>query len=77
MQPRDYNTYAKDGELMGDLNNRLTSLRNRHHELDKLLEDLEKKWVSNYEITDLKKEKLMIKEEITRVEREIEANIGF
>ena len=53
---------------MGDINNRLIALRNKHHELDKRIETLEAEHAPDLYITPLKKEKLKLKEEIVNLE---------
>lgn len=50
---------------------RLISLKNKHHELDKKVEALIGEHAPDHYITSLKKQKLKIKEEIIKLEKEL------
>ena len=53
------------------LEGRLISLKNKHHELDKKIEALIGEHAPDQYVTPLKKEKLKIKEEIVKIEKEL------
>lgn len=74
MDQEPYDSYMrrmyKEAE-MGDVINHLTVLKNRHHDLDKRIEALVAERAPDQYVTSLKKEKLKIKEEITKIEADL------
>ena len=53
------------------LQNHIEHLREKHHEVDKLLLEADAHWEENERINNLKKQKLHIKDEIARLEKQI------
>ena len=74
-QQEPYEAYmrrmTKEEELMGDIKNHLIALKNKHHTLDKKIEALVAEHAPDKYITPLKKEKLLLKEEIVKLENTI------
>lgn len=53
------------------LSNHLVALKNKHHDLDKRIEVLYAEKAQEQHIIPLKKEKLILKEEIVKIEEEL------
>lgn len=53
------------------LEGHLAHLKEKHHEIDKLLLEADEHWEENQRINNLKKQKLHIKDEITRLEKQM------
>ena len=53
------------------IENRLIALKNKHHTLDKKIEALIGERAPDQYIVSLKKEKLLLKEEIVKIENEL------
>lgn len=53
------------------LQNHLIALKNKHHDLDKRIEVLYAERADEKYITPLKKEKLILKEQIVKIESEL------
>jgi hypothetical protein len=53
------------------LQNHIAHLKEKHHEIDKLLIEADAHWEENERINNLKKQKLQIKDEIARLEVQI------
>ena len=49
----------------------IAHLKEKHHEIDKLLIEADAHWEENERINNLKKQKLHIKDEIARLEKRI------
>ena len=74
-QQEPYEAYmrrmTKEVEEMGDINNHLIALKNKHHNLDKKIEALIAEKAPDTYITPLKKEKLKLKDEIVKIEQKL------
>ena len=71
MEQESYYNYIKrmyKETEMGNPDNHLIALRNKHHELDKRIEALIAERAPDEYVTNLKKEKLKLKEEILKIE---------
>lgn len=53
------------------IENRLIALKNKHHLLDKKIEALISEKAPDQYVTPLKKEKLLLKEEIVKIEKKL------
>jgi uncharacterized protein YdcH (DUF465 family) len=53
------------------LQNHIEHLKEKHKEVDKLLIEADAHWEDNERINNLKKQKLQIKDEIARLEKQI------
>ena len=53
------------------LEGHLAHLKEKHHEIDKLLIEADEHWEENQRINNLKKQKLHIKDEIARLEKQV------
>jgi hypothetical protein len=53
------------------LENHIAHLKEKHHEIDKLLLEADEHWEDNQRINNLKKQKLHIKDEIARLEKQV------
>ena len=74
MEQESYHNYIKrmyKETEMGDINNHLIALKNKHHDLDMRIEALEAERAPDQYVTSLKKEKLKLKEEIVKFEKKI------
>lgn len=57
---------------MKNLNDRVAVLQDKHNELDSLITTLHKNYADDNSVSSLKKEKLQIKEEIVKLQQEID-----
>jgi len=53
------------------LQDRIEALRQRHHELETQLKDVNSHYTDDIEVHDLKKQKLAIKDEIAQLEAQL------
>ena len=53
------------------IENRLIALKNKHHTLDKKIEALIAEHAPDQYVTPLKKEKLLLKEQIVKIEKDL------
>lgn len=56
------------------LQSHIDHLKQKHHEIDKILLDTNEQYDEHERITNLKKQKLQIKEEIIRLETNLQEN---
>lgn len=74
MEQESYYNYIKrmyKETEMGDINNHLIVLKNKHHDLDKRIEALEAERAPDQYVTSLKKEKLILKDQIVKLEEKL------